>query len=199
MIKVETAPSPEAGYVREKQTSVVFPTLAIGSRIEVKTRATRPARNPGHFHLVRIPPLRQMRLDVYEETVKAPEPMHWKVFNMDGFTITPLADARQLSIRLDAPRFRPVVRSGGTDRIHDEPRIEIADTDQMDQQFKRVAHDFEQVIEGPLPPNAAKFVLTAPSSGAGAHCGNHAVHSDELSLFWRLAVDRPRYAPLFRC
>ena len=87
-IDTRMAPNPEQGFLRQKQTSLAFPNLRVGSTI-VYTLRERFAAVPHatQFHYVMEQAPRPVRQDRFHAEFRADRPMTWRAQAMEDFQV----------------------------------------------------------------------------------------------------------------
>ncbi|WP_155649067.1 DUF3857 domain-containing protein, partial [Burkholderia cepacia] len=122
-IDTRTAPNPEAGFHRNKQTSVAFPGLVVGSTITytlVEHIAATP--NATEFHERAVFDPTPVRLDAYRATFTADRPILWRGEQLDAFRVDTSRQGKRLVVELKAPRFVNLINEDGT-LVRRVPRI----------------------------------------------------------------------------
>ncbi|KVD93248.1 hypothetical protein WS63_06885 [Burkholderia stagnalis] len=165
-IDTRTAPNPEAGFHRNKQTSVAFPGLVVGSTITytlVEHIAATP--NATEFHERAVFDPTPVRLDAYRATFTADRPILWRGEQLDAFRVDTSRQGRRLVVELKAPRFVNLINEDGT-LVRRVPRIELASSLDRQAHFGVFAARYDAILAAPLPPGAAAAVAAARTKPA---------------------------------
>ncbi|VFT07244.1 putative cysteine proteases [Pseudomonas aeruginosa] len=96
-IDTRTAPNPDQGFLRERQTSLAFPNLRVGTRISYTLRehfTAKPLSTQFHYILSR-PPM-PVRDDRFVAEFKAERPIFVRSELMDAYRIEQSADKKTL-------------------------------------------------------------------------------------------------------
>lgn len=94
-IDTRTAPNPEQGFLREKQTSLAFPNLRVGTRLSYTVQqhyAAKPLL--GQFHSVLQFGPKPVRQDSFKITYRATRPIIWRSEQMDDYRFTASSDRK---------------------------------------------------------------------------------------------------------
>lgn len=155
-IDTRTAPNPDQGFSREKQTSLAFPALRVGTQVRYTVRersAAQPLLSEFHYSLRFAP--NAVRRDRFKARFTAEQPIQWRSELMDDFTIAASADGKALDIEQRAPVFSSYINESNNAYIRRIPRIELGSTVQLQRYFGALAQRYSQIISADLPPESA--------------------------------------------
>lgn len=158
-IDTRTAPNPDQGFSREKQTSLAFPNLRVGTRIRYTVRehyAAKPLMSEFHYALQFGPSA--ARRDRFNARFSAERPIQWRSELLDGFTVTPSADRKTLHIEQKAPTYVNYINESSKAFIRRVPRIEVGSSLDVQQYFGGFAQRYNQILAARLPAESAAAV-----------------------------------------
>lgn len=113
-IDTRTAPNPDQGFLRERQTSLAFPNLRVGTRISYTLRehfTAKPLSTQFHYILSR-PPM-PVRDDRFVAEFKAERPIFVRSELMDAYRIEQSADKKTLKVSLKKPQYTNYINEAG--------------------------------------------------------------------------------------
>lgn len=113
-IDTRTAPNPDQGFLRERQTSLAFPNLRVGTRISYTLRehfTAKPLSTQFHYILSR-PPM-PVRDDRFVAEFKAERPIFVRSEPMDAYRIEQSADKKTLKVSLKKPQYTNYINEAG--------------------------------------------------------------------------------------
>ncbi|WP_080425601.1 DUF3857 domain-containing transglutaminase family protein [Burkholderia ubonensis] len=160
-IDTRTAPNPEAGFHRKRQTSVAFPGLRVGSTITytlVEHVAATP--NATEFHERAVFGPMPVRLDAYRAAFSADRPIAWRGEQLDAFDVETSGQDHRLVVTLKAPRYFNLINEDGT-MARRVPRIELTSSLDRQAHFGPFAARYNAILAAPLPAGAAGAVAAA--------------------------------------
>ncbi|MGE7957053.1 DUF3857 domain-containing transglutaminase family protein [Pseudomonas sp. NPDC089530] len=158
-IDTRTAPNPEQGFLREKQTSLAFPNLRVGTQIRYSVQqhyAAKPLL--GQFHSVLQFGPRPVRQDSFKVTYRATRPIIWRSEQMEGFSFSASSDRKKLTIEQKAPVYLNYINEPSIGFIQRVPRVELGSSTEVQDYFGPLAQRYQQILAAPLPPASAKAV-----------------------------------------
>ncbi|AZD85392.1 Transglutaminase-like enzyme, putative cysteine protease [Pseudomonas chlororaphis subsp. aureofaciens] len=158
-IDTRTAPNPEQGFLREKQTSLAFPNLRVGTRLSYTVQqhyAAKPLL--GQFHSVLQFGPKPVRQDSFKITYRATRPIIWRSEQMDDYRFTASSDRKKLTIEQKAPVFLNYINEPAIGFIRQVPRVELGSSTEVQDYFGPLAQRYQQILTTPLPPASAKAV-----------------------------------------
>ena len=172
-IDTRMAPNPDQGFLRDRQTSLAFPDLRVGSVIRytvLQHTAAKPLSRDFHYVLMFAP--NAVRLDRFNSRFTAEKPIIWRSDRMNDFSFTPSADSKSLDITLMQPRFEHYINEASHGFIRRIPRVELSSSSLLQQHFGGFARRYNAIVEARLPASGAKAVaavgaLPAPQRVAG--------------------------------
>ncbi|AIY39474.1 hypothetical protein LT85_0314 [Collimonas arenae] len=158
-IDTRTAPNPDQGFSRKKQTSLAFPNLKEGTRISYSVRihyAAQPGIN-GFHHVLTFAP-NPVRRDAYKASFSAEQPIQWRSELMDGFTITPSSDRKELVVEQNKATYVNYINEADNAYIRLIPRLELGNSLDIQHYFGDVASRYNQIVGAALPAKSAAAV-----------------------------------------
>ncbi|QLG94037.1 DUF3857 domain-containing transglutaminase family protein [Pseudomonas yamanorum] len=160
-IDTRTAPNPDQGFSREKQTSLAFPNLRVGTQVRYTVRehhAAKPLVTEFHYALQFGPSA--ARRDRFKIRFTAERPIEWRSELMDGFTITPSANRKTLDVVQKAPTYVNYINESANAYIRVNPRIEVGSSLDRQQYFGPFAQRYNEILGASLPPQSAAAVAS---------------------------------------
>ncbi|WP_017736748.1 DUF3857 domain-containing transglutaminase family protein [Pseudomonas sp. CBZ-4] len=180
-IDTRTAPNPDQGFSRDKQTSLAFPNLRVGTQIRYTVREHRPAKplmTQFHYALKFGPSA--ARRDRFKARFTAERPIQWRSELFDGFKVTPSANGKTLDVVQKAPTFLNYINESSNAALLRIPRIEVGSAMEQQAYFGDFAQRYNQILGARLPPHSAAAVAAArdlaPAERVGAlmqHLNDH--------------------------
>ena len=180
-IDTRTAPNPDQGFSRLKQTSLAFPNLRVGTQIRYTVREHHPAKplmTEFHYALQFGPS--NARRDRLKARFTAERPIEWRAESMDGFTITPSVNRKTLDIEQKAPSYLNYINESGHAYMRLIPRIEVGSSLDVQKHFGGFAQRYNQILAAKLPAGSAAAVAAvkglAPAqqvAGLMQHINDH--------------------------
>lgn len=158
-IDTRTAPNPDQGFSRDKQTSLSFPALRVGTQVRYTVReriAAQPLINQLHYTLKFAPSA--VRRDHFKARFTAEQPLLWRSELLDDFTVTRSADGKVLDVEQNAPFYRNFINESHNAYIRHIPRIEIGSSLQVQTYFGPLAQRYKHILSAQLPPESALAV-----------------------------------------
>ena len=159
-IDTRMAPNPDQGFLRQKQTSLAFPNLRVGSTIVYTLRerfAGVPSATQFHYLLDLQP--RAVRQERFRAEFSADRPMVWRGQAMDDYRIEATPDAKHITVALKAPPYYyAYVNESDRGYLRQAPRLEIGSSDALQDYFGPFAKRYNAILSAALPPNAAAAV-----------------------------------------
>lgn len=180
-IDTRTAPNPDQGFSRDKQTSLAFPNLRVGTQIRYTVREHRPAKplmTQFHYALKFGPSA--ARRDRFKARFTAERPIQWRTELFDGFKVTPSANGKTLDVVQKTPTFLNYINESSNAALLRIPRIEVGSAVEQQAYFGDFAQRYNQILGASLPPQSAAAVAAArdlaPAERVGAlmqHLNDH--------------------------
>lgn len=159
-IDTRMAPNPDQGFLRQKQTSLAFPNLRVGSTIVYTLRerfAGVPSATQFHYLLDLQP--RAVRQERFRAEFSSDRPMVWRGQAMDDYRIEATPDAKHITVALKAPPYYyAYVNESDRGYLRQAPRLEIGSSDALQDYFGPFAKRYNAILSAALPPNAAAAV-----------------------------------------
>ncbi|MFO2462825.1 DUF3857 domain-containing transglutaminase family protein [Pseudomonas sp. 15FMM2] len=158
-IDTRTAPNPDQGFSREKQTSLAFPNLRVGTQVRYTVRehhGAKPLMTEFHYAMQFGPSA--ARRDRVKARFTAERPIQWRSELMDNFTITPSANRKTLDIEQKTPVYINYINESSKAYIRLIPRIEVGSTLDVQQYFGGFAQRYNQILAASLPAESAAAV-----------------------------------------
>ncbi|AOK31586.1 MULTISPECIES: DUF3857 domain-containing transglutaminase family protein [Burkholderia] len=160
-IDTRTAPNPAEGFLRDKQTSVAFPDLRVGSTIAYTTiRHTAALPLAKQFHEVLAFPPTPVRTDHFRVEYQADRPIVWRSEAAGDFRIATSDGGKRLVITQIQPRYLNIVNEEYGE-LRQIPRIELASSLSAQAHFGAYAKRYNEIAAAPLPRGAASAVDAA--------------------------------------
>lgn len=187
-IDTRTAPNPDQGFSREKQTSLAFPNLRVGTQVRYTVRehhAAKPLMTEFHYALQFGPSA--ARRDRFKIRFTAERPIEWRSELMDGFTLTPSANRKTLDVVQKAPTYVNYINESANAYIRMNPRIEVGSSLDRQQYFGPFAQRYNEILGANLPTHSAAAVASALDLPHAQSLGADAAHQRSLPLLGRLA------------
>ncbi len=159
-IDTRMAPNPDQGFLRNKQTSLAFPNLRVGSTI-VYTLRERYAGIPSatQFHYVLGLQPRAVRQERFRAEFSAERPMVWRTEAMDAYRVEASPDARRITVELKAtPYYYAYVNESDKGYLRQSPRLEIGSSAALQDHFGPFAARYNAILAAALPEGAAAAV-----------------------------------------
>ncbi|MFA5490790.1 MAG: DUF3857 domain-containing transglutaminase family protein [Candidimonas sp.] len=163
-IDTRTAPNPDAGFRRDKQTSLAFPSLRVGTTIQYTIRHhvdAMPLVNGFHYMLEFAP--EPVRSDAYSARFTAPRTIVWQAELADDFQIALSPDTRTLTIEQKAPRYFNFINEADNAYLQKIPRIALASSMDAASHLGPFAQRYNEILAAPLPPRSQQAALHARS------------------------------------
>lgn len=162
-IDTRMAPNPEQGFLRQKQTSLAFPNLRVGSTI-VYTLRERFAAVPHatQFHYVMEQAPRPVRQDRFHAEFRADRPMTWRAQAMEDFQVQASPDGKHIVVNLkSAPRYLAYVNEPDSGYLRRSPRLEVGSATAAQDYFGTFAARYNEILAAALPKAAAAAAQAA--------------------------------------
>ena len=159
-IDTRTAPNPDQGFSRDKQTSLAFPNLRVGTRIRYTVREHHPAKplmTQFHYALKFGPSA--ARRDHFKARFTAERPIQWRSEGFDGFQVTPSANGKTLDVVQKAPTFLNYINESPNAALLHIPRIEVGSALERQAYFGDLGQRYNQILGANLPPQSAAAVV----------------------------------------
>ena len=163
-IDTRTAPNPDQGFSRDKQTSLAFPNLRVGTQIRFTVRehrAAKPLVTQFHYAL-RFGPS-AFRRDHVKARFTAERPIQWRSELFDGFTVTPSANGKTLDVVQKKPTYLNYINESSSATLLRIPRLEVGSAVDRQAYFGDFAQRYNQILGAKLPAQAAAAVVAARS------------------------------------
>lgn len=158
-IDTRTAPGSEHGFTRDKQTSLAFPNLRVGTQISYTVRKYQPAQALiSQFHYILMFDAGPIRSDHFKARFTAETPIQWRSEYFEGFTVTPSADGKALEIVRKAPVYRNYINEPADSAYRRQAHIEVGSSLDRQAYFGELAQRYKQILEAALPPDSAATV-----------------------------------------
>ncbi len=159
-IDTRMAPNPDKGFLRQKQTSLAFPNLRVGSTIVYTLRerfAGVPSATQFHYLLDLSP--RAVRQDRFRAEFSADRPMAWRAQGMDAYRFVVAPDGKRITVELAAaPRYYAYVDESDKGYLRRYPRLEIGSSTELQDYFGPLAARYNSILAAQLPAEAAQAV-----------------------------------------
>ncbi|CRM87034.1 Transglutaminase-like superfamily protein [Pseudomonas sp. 22 E 5] len=180
-IDTRTAPNPDQGFSRNKQTSLAFPNLRVGTQIRYTVRehhAAKPLMT--QFHYVLKFGASPARRDRFKARFTAERPIQWRSELFEGFSVTPSQNGKTLDVVQKAPTYLNYINEASNAALLRIPRIEIGSALERQAYFGAFAQRYNQILGANLPPQGAAAVVAvrglAPAEQVAAlmqHINDH--------------------------
>lgn len=158
-IDTRTAPNPDQGFSRVQQTSLAFPNLRVGTRINYTLRehtSAKPLLEEFHHRLSFGVSL--ARRDSFKATFTAERPIQWRSELMEGFNITASNDQKRLVVEQKEPTYLNYINESSNAFMRLIPRVELGSSLDKQAYFGKFAQRYNQIIGAKLPADAAAAV-----------------------------------------
>ena len=158
-IDTRTAPNPDQGFSREKQTSLAFPNLRVGTQIRYTVREHHPAKPlmTEFYYALQFGP-NAARRDHFKARFTAERPIEWRSEYHHRISITPSANRKTLDVVQKAPTYLSYINESANAYIRHAPRIEVGSSLDRQQYFGGFAERYNQILGAKLPPQGAAAV-----------------------------------------
>ncbi|MBC3246140.1 DUF3857 domain-containing transglutaminase family protein [Pseudomonas lurida] len=161
-IDTRTAPNPDQGFSRDKQTSLAFPNLRVGTQIRYTVREHHPAKPlMTQFHYVLKFGPSAARRDHFKARFTAEQPIHWRSELFDGFSVTAAPNGKSLDVVQKAPTYLNYINESSNAALLRIPRIEVGSTLERQAYFGGFAQRYNQILGASLPPQSTAAVAAA--------------------------------------
>lgn len=162
-IDTRMAPNPDQGFLRQKQTSLAFPNLRVGSTIVYALRerfAGIPFATQFHYTLD-LPPV-PVRQDRFRAEFSADRPLAWRAQAMGAYRIEASSDGKKLEVGLKtAPYYLAYVNESSQGYLRQSPRLEIGSSTELQDYLGPFAARYNEILAATLPDGAARAVSAA--------------------------------------
>jgi transglutaminase-like putative cysteine protease len=158
-IDTRTAPNPDQGFIRDKQTSLAFPNLRVGSTVAYTVRhhySAVPSAQHFHYSISFTPS--DVRYDRFHAEFSADRPIRYRSAQAEAFSITPSADAKKLVVDLKSPRFVSYIDEANNAYVRSYPRIELGSSLDLQDNIGPFAKRYSELLASPLPARATAAV-----------------------------------------
>lgn len=166
-IDTRTAPNPDQGFLRERQTSLALPNLRVGTRISYTLRehfTAKPLSTQFHYILSR-PPM-PVRDDRFVAEFKAERPIFVRSELMDAYRIEQSADKKTLKVSLKKPQYTNYINEAGNAYLRHTPRLELGSSLDLQDNFGPFAARYNEILAAELPKGAAAAVAAVKGKPA---------------------------------
>ncbi|ASV39607.1 cysteine protease [Pseudomonas sp. NS1(2017)] len=180
-IDTRTAPNPDQGFSRNKQTSLAFPNLRVGTQIRYTVRehhAAKPLMT--QFHYVLKFGASPARRDRFKARFTAERPLQWRSELFEGFSVTPSQNGKTLDVVQKAPTYLNYINEASNAALLRIPRIEVGSALERQAYFGAFAQRYNQILGANLPSQSAAAVVAvrglAPAEQVAAlmqHINDH--------------------------
>jgi transglutaminase-like putative cysteine protease len=163
-IDTRTAPNPDQGFSRDKQTSLAFPNLRVGTQIRYTVRehrAAKPLMTQFHYTL-RFGPS-AVRRDHVKVRFTAERPIQWRSELFDGFNVTASANGKTLDVVQKAPTYLNYINESPSAELLRIPRLEVGSAMDRQAYFGGFAQRYNQILGASLPAQSAAAVVAVRS------------------------------------
>ncbi len=161
-IDTRTAPNPDQGFKRDKQTSLAFPNLRVGTQIRYTVREHHPAKplmTQFHYALKFGPSA--ARRDRFKARFTAERPIQWRSELFDDFKVTPSANGKTLDVVQKAPVYLNYINESSSAALLRIPRLEVGSALDRQAYFGDFAQRYNQILDASLPAQSAAAVVAA--------------------------------------
>lgn len=163
-IDTRSAPNPDQGFSRDKQTSLAFPNLRVGTQIRYTVRQHYPAKPlMTQFHYVLKFGPSAARRDRFKARFTADRPIQWRSELFDGFKVTPSSNGKTLDVVQKAPTYLNYINESSAAALLRVPRLEVGSAVDHQAYFGDFAQRYNQILGATLPTQAAAAVAAARS------------------------------------
>ena len=159
-IDTRMAPNPDQGFLRERQISLAFPNLRVGTRINYTLRehfAAKPMSSQFHyiFSLNSVP----VRYDRFDAEFTAERPIFTRSELMDTYHIEQSADKKKVKVSLKAPPYYlNYINEPDNGYLRRIPRLELGSSLNLQDNFTSVVKRYNEILAAKLPKNMAATV-----------------------------------------
>ena len=163
-IDTRTAPNPDQGFSRDKQTSLAFPNLRVGTQIRYTVhehRAAKPLMTQFHYTL-RFGPS-AVRRDHVKVRFTAERPIQWRSELFDGFNVSASANGKTLDVVQKAPTYLNYINESPSAELLRIPRLEVGSAMDRQAYFGGFAQRYNQILGASLPAQSAAAVVAVRS------------------------------------
>lgn len=184
-IDTKMAPNPDQGFLRERQISLAFPNLRVGTRISYTFKehfAAKPLATQFHYILNRntVP----VRTDRFEAEFIAKRPIIMRSELMEGYHIEQSADKKKVTVSLRAvPYYLNYINESDNGYLRRIPRLELGSSLSIQDNFGPFAKGYNQLLAAKLPSAVAAVV--AANTGKPV--------AEQVALFMQYINDNYRY------
>ncbi|MCP2053782.1 UNVERIFIED_ORG: transglutaminase-like putative cysteine protease [Pseudomonas fluorescens] len=161
-IDTRTAPNPDQGFSRDKQTSLAFPNLRVGTQIRYTVRehrAAKPLVTQFHYAIMFGPSA--FRRDHVKVRFTAERPIQWRSELFDGFNVTASANGKTLDVVQKKPTYLNYINESSSAALQRIPRLEVGSALDRQAYFGDFAQRYNQILGANLPAQAAAAVAAA--------------------------------------
>lgn len=161
-IDTRTAPNPDQGFRRDKQTSLAFPNLRVGTQVRYTVRehrAAKPLMTQFHYALTFGPSA--VRRDHVKARFTAERPIQWRSELFDDFSVTPSADGKTLDVVQKTPIYLNYINESPGAALMRTPRLEVGSALDRQAYFGDFAQRYNQILGATLPAQSAAAVAAA--------------------------------------
>ena len=180
-IDTRTAPNPDQGFSRDKQTSLAFPNLRVGTQIRYTVRehhAAKPLMTQFHYVLKFGPS--PARRDRFKARFTAERPLQWRSELFEGFNVSVSQNGKTLDVVQKTPTYLNYINEASNAALLRIPRIEVGSALERQAYFGGFAQAYNQILGANLPPQSAAAVTAvrglAPAEQVAAlmqHINDH--------------------------
>lgn len=161
-IDTRMAPNPDQGFARDKQTSLAFPNLRIGSTVVYRVRqryAAIPSATQFHFSLAFG--ASAIRYDRFHAEFSAERPIRYRSDRMEDFAVATSADAKKLTVDLKGRRFENYINEPDNGFVRRISRIELGSSLDLQENIGPFAKRYNELLAASLPARASAAVAKA--------------------------------------
>ena len=172
-IDTRTAPNPDQGFSRDRQTSLAFPNLRVGTQIRYTVRehhAAKPLMT--QFHYVLKFGASPARRDRFKARFTAERPIQWRSDMFEGFSVTPSQNGKSLDVVQKAPTYLNYINEASNAALLRIPRIEVGSALERQAYFGAFAQRYNQILGANLPPQGAAAVVAVRALSPANHPGS---------------------------
>ncbi|MDF5979858.1 DUF3857 domain-containing transglutaminase family protein [Pseudomonas aeruginosa] len=166
-IDTRTAPNPDQGFLRERQTSLAFPNLRVGTRISytpARALHRQAAEHPVPLHSQ--PPADAGARRPLLAEFKAERPIFVRSELMDAYRIEQSADKKTLKVSLKKPQYTNYINEAGNAYLRHTPRLELGSSLDLQDNFGPFAARYNEILAAELPKGAAAAVAAVKGKPA---------------------------------
>lgn len=161
-IDTRMAPNPDQGFLREKQISLAFPNLRVGTRISYTLRehfVAKPLNS--QFHYVLGLGAMPVRYDRFEAEFTAERPILMRSEQMEAYHIEQSDDKKSVKISLkSSPYYLNYINEADSGYFRQIPRLELGSSLDLQDNLSALAKRYNQLLTAELPKNMAATVAT---------------------------------------